>query len=75
MVIFDSSWRDERYSTYMREFRPMKLDLVKPQYFQEEPIPDNAHLAGWAALIHDLDVQATAVIQISGFTGLRAGRG
>lgn len=36
----------------------MKLDLGKPQYFQEEPIPDGAHLAGWAALIHALDVQA-----------------
>lgn len=36
----------------------MKLDLGKPQYFQEEPVPDGTHLAGWAALIHALDVQA-----------------
>ncbi|MCR9061539.1 MAG: Fic family protein [Rhodobacteraceae bacterium] len=36
----------------------MKLDLGTPAHFQNEPIPEVTRLAGWAALVHTLDVKA-----------------
>lgn len=36
----------------------MELDIGNPAHFQNEPVPEGARLAGWAALVHALDVKA-----------------
>jgi hypothetical protein len=36
----------------------MRLDLAKTGYFQNKPVPDEADLAGWAALVHALHLKA-----------------
>ena len=36
----------------------MKLDIGKPAHFQNEPVPEGTRLAGWAGLVHALDVKA-----------------
>jgi hypothetical protein len=36
----------------------MKLNIGKPAHFQNEAVPDGTRLAGWAALVHALDVEA-----------------
>jgi hypothetical protein len=42
----------------MSGFRPMKIDLTAPAFFQDQPVPEAASLAGWAALVHHLGVAA-----------------
>lgn len=36
----------------------MKLAIEQPAFFREEPVPENARLAGWAALVHALAIDA-----------------
>jgi hypothetical protein len=36
----------------------MKLDIGNPAHFHNEPVPEGTRLAGWAALVHVLDVKA-----------------
>ena len=36
----------------------MDLNTAQPDYFQDEPVPEATRLAGWAALVHGLGVQA-----------------
>lgn len=36
----------------------MRLKLTTPKVFQDRLVPRDTHLAGWAALVHALDVQA-----------------
>ena len=36
----------------------MRLDLDTPPVFQENTLPDDARLAGWAALVHALGIAA-----------------
>jgi hypothetical protein len=36
----------------------MNLDDLAPAFFQDEPLPEGTELAGWAALVHALDVPA-----------------
>jgi Fic family protein len=50
--------RFERFSTTLRNFRPMELDLQAPLTFQDRLVPKGTRLAGWAALAHGLGIQA-----------------
>ncbi len=36
----------------------MKLESTTPSYFQNEPLPGDAHLIGWTALVHSLGIEA-----------------
>jgi hypothetical protein len=42
----------------MEVFRPMKLSDDPTAVFQERTVPAGARLAGWAALVHSLKIQA-----------------
>ena len=42
------------------DFRPMRLKLETPVSFQDESVPKGTQLAGWAALVQALDLQARA---------------
>ncbi len=46
------------FSTHMREFRQLRLDDLTPQFFQDEPLPEAARLAGWSALAYNLGIRA-----------------
>jgi hypothetical protein len=41
----------------VKEIRHMKLDLGTPSYIQNEPMPSGTRLAGWAALVHSLNIK------------------
>ena len=36
----------------------MRLKDLKPQFFQDEPVPEATCLAGWSALVHNLGIRA-----------------
>lgn len=36
----------------------MMFDITTPTYFQNESLPEGAHLVGWAALVHGLSIKA-----------------
>ncbi|RBI67294.1 cell filamentation protein Fic [Roseovarius sp. TE539] len=36
----------------------MQLEDLKPQFFLDEPLPENASLAGWSALVFSLGIRA-----------------
>lgn len=36
----------------------MELNLRDARFFQDEPIPEGTQIAGWAALVHALDIKA-----------------
>jgi hypothetical protein len=40
------------------DFRPMELDFEAPLTFQDQLVPKGSRLAGWAALMHGLGIQA-----------------
>lgn len=46
------------FSTSVKGFRPVELNLGTPEYFQDDPIPENTQLVGWSALIHGLKLSA-----------------
>jgi hypothetical protein len=48
----------------MKDFRQMQLEVGTPDFFQDEPLPPETRLAGWAALVHALDIK-TPVRQLS----------
>lgn len=58
ILIFDVRLQYEQFSTFMKDFRRMKPDIRDPQFFQDEIIPDGTRMAGWAALVHALDIKA-----------------
>jgi hypothetical protein len=54
-----STWNGFRnaFSIHEKDFRPMKLE-TKAVVFQEKTVPAGVRLAGWAALVHALDIAA-----------------
>ena len=46
------------FSTIMKIFRPMELNLETPPAFQDRLVPKETRLAGWAALVHGLGIAA-----------------
>lgn len=45
-------------SASVRRFQPLQLQDLKPQFFLDEPLPDDASLAGWSALVSSLGISA-----------------
>lgn len=46
------------FSTEMKDFRPMALELETPLTFQDRLVPKDTRLAGWAALVQGLGIAA-----------------
>ena len=42
----------------MTDFRPVELDLEAPRIFQDRIVPKGTRLAGWAALVRGLGIEA-----------------
>jgi hypothetical protein len=57
-VVFDGDFLGKMFSTYARDFRRMALDLTRSPVFQNSAVPADCRLAGRAALVQALRVEA-----------------
>ncbi len=46
------------FSTFEEGFRPVELQFITPEYFQNNPLPEDARLVGWSALVQGLKLAA-----------------
>ena len=75
---FDETRGNQVFSTVVKIFRPMELNLDTPTVFQDRLVPKETRLAGWAALVSGLGiaapVRAASVVASGYIKGSRRGQ-
>lgn len=57
-MAFDTEARPDVIFNSYEDVSTVRLDDLKPQFFHDEPLPEDTILAGWSALISSLGIRA-----------------